>query len=486
MLSNASTYSITLHQMGFKKGDTIFACMSKTPEFIYLMLASVRLGCKFQPVDFDGGMESFKRQYYMDNPKMVFFTDDKYEEFKDFVEECPTIDSAVLFGLTDSTQPSYWMQRGFNATYKTDVEAKMKKYKNEAPKKVMLQQEFVSQAHRYDGSYFDTLTFVLPFDTVDLNDVLFSIYAGEDIPNILYTGRDILNFNGVERSIIEEDKVLVYLPPHDIDMIKYGIFLPILSGAMIALEPFYKNDLFPESVLANEPSVVFGRLGFWKELGGYLDYYRYKDIGCPYLRIPFIIDGTPNKVEKTFLDRVARDYEFGLDWCNRPNKYGDYFKTSNLKRDYSYSEVCEPEQYGEYISQIEDILLEDSHEIMDAVPISLKKDDKNYILFAIEFLPTLENEMDYDREFLFRGLKNIVLRCNGRIPEELKDVICFGVYPPYMSVRNKEGRIDIDVVKSQGLNDVYTYREIEDLVKDDAKTFMIGTQSNKTFIMKKL
>ena len=101
MFEKAFAYAKSLKEMGYNKGDEIPMCITNTPEFVYLFLATSFIGATANIVG-----EWFDKDYLKEilnntKSKNIFIDDISYSAIKDSINESE-IENIVCFSLTDS------------------------------------------------------------------------------------------------------------------------------------------------------------------------------------------------------------------------------------------------------------------------------------------------------------------------------------------------------------------------------------------------
>ena len=101
LFNNTEIFASYLCELGFTEGSRVLVSASKTPEFIYLLLASSKLGLIVNPIDRRLGEDNLKDIINKSDNKTIFMSDDKYEELGTLIESS-TLENVVLFSLSDS------------------------------------------------------------------------------------------------------------------------------------------------------------------------------------------------------------------------------------------------------------------------------------------------------------------------------------------------------------------------------------------------
>lgn len=448
LLARSESYVLALHKKGVKKGDYLVTRMSFSSDFIYLLLASIRLGCIFIPLSPEEKLDKFMMQSGPDKIKMLFCSIDTYD--KSLLKELSSIEieEVVLFSYDvqkDSSLENHFANSGRNIISGTS---------------------FAVSGLYYDPYYSDVLSCILPFENVSLNDVLMCIYDRECKLFVPYTGNDLMDMC-VINSECGLGKVLCYYSKSSILGIVDGIINPILNGATIICESMVNKNLLSYSLLLNKPNTIYCGIEHWYKICYELSTVKQvKKAICPQLKKVKITEGLLPR-EKSFFKKIARDHRFG---CAN-------YSGGNLKiRSFEVGTRQEPksisiEELGncEYpLSLLEKYILESSDEVLSASVFLGDELNKKVVLIDIELSFLGERSEDE------RILKDIVIKLNDTLPDELKDSIYFLVnqmaYGQIKAYRN----LDKENLKKESLDVLLSYREIEEWVKSDAKTFMLA------------
>ncbi|MCI8444874.1 MAG: acyl--CoA ligase, partial [Bacilli bacterium] len=95
MLKEANRYAKSLRKLGIKQGDEVSACLSNTPELIYLLLAISMLGAKINLFGSQFDQDYIKKIIDDCSSKVFFATDCQYEDIKNITLES-SIEKIVL------------------------------------------------------------------------------------------------------------------------------------------------------------------------------------------------------------------------------------------------------------------------------------------------------------------------------------------------------------------------------------------------------
>ena len=312
MFAKTYMYAKSLKQMGYKKGDEIPMCITNTPEFIYLFLASSLIGARSNIVG-----PWFAKEYLIETlnktkSKIIFIDDISYDALKDAIEESK-IDDIVCFSITDS------LKNGINPYQ--DIDNLFHEFKNNVGKiastyegKVLDVNDFLSIGKDYKGEVTSA---------VDLDDICSITYtSGTTKPGhpkgVLQSNRSYITLSRFKESDVsgmptmKNLTILAHIPTSTHMELSCAISDTLYCGCELALEPFYSKDMFPYSLLINKPNFVPASAGFWGTLCKKLAYDPdFMDINMPYLMIPTVTGEGLSVGEEKFFNQTSRKHKFG-------------------------------------------------------------------------------------------------------------------------------------------------------------------------------
>lgn len=343
MFTKVDEYAMGLASRGFKKGDEVLACVSNTPEFIYLLLAASKMGCIFNSIG-----EWFDKDYLEEiieknKTGIIFVSDDNYPELKDVIDKSATVKEVLLFSLADSLP----LMDGKSVDLFEMIDKKFKVFKNRfldfargSSKKMLWQEKFIQEGREYamrelgiiekdDPEAFRKATYA----KVDLDDPFTVTYtSGTTDPGrpkaTLHAVRSLSLLARFKKSDVsgmpemEDVRVLAHIPSYVFAEISTSIIDPLYLGCTVIPEPIYDKEYFPYGIILNRPNMSAGSVGFWRNLGMKLLYNdTFKNVKCGYLYIPIVTGEAMGKGEEKFFNYVARKKKFGVDKLRIPTVF---------------------------------------------------------------------------------------------------------------------------------------------------------------------
>lgn len=319
MFSQAYKYAKSLKQMGFKKESEIPICMTNTPEFIYLFLATNLIGAKANIVG-----DWFNKQYLIEilnktNSKIMFIDDIYYDDLKE-VLETSQIEQLVCFSLTDSLKKD---KEGLTINPYAKLEDlfhqitnHLHEIKNVYKGKILDITEFQRIGQDYKGNIIEK---------TELDDVCSITYtSGTTNPGypkgVMQSNRSYITLSRFKESDVsgmptmKNMTILAHIPTYTHMELSCAISDTFYCGCTLALEPFYDKDFFPYSLLINKPNFVPSSVGFWIHLCKLLNFDEsWKKVNMPFLMIPTVTGEACSTGEEKFLNYTARKHKFGTE-----------------------------------------------------------------------------------------------------------------------------------------------------------------------------
>ncbi|MEG0618116.1 MAG: class I adenylate-forming enzyme family protein [Bacilli bacterium] len=318
MYSKVYMYARSLKEMGFKKGDEVLACMSNTPEFIYLFLATSFIGATIHPVG-----DWFDKNYLIsiiNNSKSytMFVTDDLYNEVEETIKES-NIKNIVMSSLTDSFITD---KNGNKVNPFEPIDSKFHKIEDKVGNyikennKIITQEDFLNEGKKYNGQVIEHCT---------LDDICSITYtSGTTSPGcpkaIRQSNRSYITLSRFKDSDIsgmpamKDIKVQAHIPTYTHMELSCGISDSLHCNSTIMPEPFYNKEFFPYSLLINKPNFVCSSAGFWVHLCKLLNYDKeWNKIKMPYLMLPIVTGEACSPGEEKFFNATSRKHSFGTE-----------------------------------------------------------------------------------------------------------------------------------------------------------------------------
>ncbi len=322
-------YAMSLRALGYRKGEEVLACVSDTPEYIYLLLAASKLGLVFHIVgewfDKDTLIDIFKESH----AKRFFITDDNYIGLVSAINESETIEEVVMFSLADSLP----MEKGKRVDPYELADSRFKTFKNRfieygkmCKKPVIWQEKFLNIGEEYARMNYGAIQSVNPerYRKIARNDDLepddlFAITYEEDNSGRPYKRvhslMDLALAMATDKSAdaIRNLRILIHYPAYTYKNVCTCIIEGLLLKRTLVLETIYDMSYFSYSVLLNRPNIVGAPASFWKKLCmSVLFDMRFRGIDLSFLYMP-IVDGRYSKGEEKLFNSVSKMKRFGCE-----------------------------------------------------------------------------------------------------------------------------------------------------------------------------
>lgn len=315
MYAKAFEYAKSLKAMGVKKGDQVPVCISNVPEYLYLLLACSFVGATIHLVG-----SWFDKDYLKDilnktDSKIMFLTEDKFEEISDIIEDSK-IEKPILLSLGDSLMKDR-NGKPFNPYQvldgKTHVfESRFSEIKEKSSKPVINQNEFLELGKDYKGEVLEN---------VGLDDIsTISYTSGTTVKGcpkgVKHSNRvyiTVSRFKNPDVSGMPEMKDLItqYEVPVYSHTNLSNVTDTLYCSCTYAAEPFAENDFFLKSLLINKTNYCQSPLGRWMHLGKELCKEENKDVKLTQLIMADVVGESCSPGEEKFLNRVSREHKFG-------------------------------------------------------------------------------------------------------------------------------------------------------------------------------
>lgn len=316
LFTKAFEYCKALKAAGVKKGDQIPVCISNIPEYIYLLLA-----CNFVGATIHLFGSWFDKEYLSSilndtRSNIIFISEDNYEKISDVVEKC-NIQTPVLISL-DSSLKKDKNGKSYNPYQDIDGEnhifaSRANEFKKRSSKNIITQDEFLESGKDYKGDVLESST---------LQDIATISYTsgttkkgypkGVKHSNRVYIS--VARFKSPDVSGLPAMKNLTTqfeIPTYSHTNIS-NVTDTLYCNCAYACEPFNENEFFMKSLLINKPNYCQSPLGRWIYLGKELSKKENKHIKFPELMMPDVVGEGCGIGEEKFLNRVAREHQFGI------------------------------------------------------------------------------------------------------------------------------------------------------------------------------
>ncbi len=318
MFEKAFAYAKSLKEMGYNKGDEIPMCITNTPEFVYLFLATSFIGATANIVG-----EWFDKDYLKEilnntKSKNIFIDDISYSAIKDSINESE-IENIVCFSLTDSLKDKNGKKVNPHSIIDdmfVPIENHTEEIKKDYNGNVIDVKSFEEIGKNYTGKVVEN---------VDLNDLCSITYtSGTTSPGhpkgVKQSNRSYITLSRFKESDVsgmptmKNMKILGHIPTYTHMELSCALSDTLYCNCTLALEPFYNKDFFPYSLIINKPNFVPASAGFWGNLCKLLEFDdTWKDVNLPFLMIPTVTGEACSIGEEKFFNATSRKHKFGTE-----------------------------------------------------------------------------------------------------------------------------------------------------------------------------
>lgn len=318
MFEKAFAYAKSLKEMGYNKGDEIPMCITNTPEFVYLFLATSFIGATANIVG-----EWFDKDYLKEilnntKSKNIFIDDISYSAIKDSINESE-IENIVCFSLTDSLKDKNGKKVNPHSIIDdmfVPIENHTEEIKKDYNGNVIDVKSFEEIGKNYTGKVVEN---------VDLNDLCSITYtSGTTSPGhpkgVKQSNRSYITLSRFKESDVsgmptmKNMKILGHIPTYTHMELSCALSDTLYCNCTLALEPFYNKDFFPYSLIINKPNFVPASAGFWGNLCKLLEFDdAWKDVNLPFLMIPTVTGEACSIGEEKFFNATSRKHKFGTE-----------------------------------------------------------------------------------------------------------------------------------------------------------------------------
>lgn len=318
MFEKAFAYAKSLKEMGYNKGDEIPMCITNTPEFVYLFLATSFIGATANIVG-----EWFDKDYLKEilnntKSKNIFIDDISYSAIKDSINESE-IENIVCFSLTDSLKDKNGKKVNPHSIIDdmfVPIENHTEEIKKDYNGNVIDVKSFEEIGKNYTGKVVEN---------VYLNDLCSITYtSGTTSPGhpkgVKQSNRSYITLSRFKESDVsgmptmKNMKILGHIPTYTHMELSCALSDTLYCNCTLALEPFYNKDFFPYSLIINKPNFVPASAGFWGNLCKLLEFDdTWKDVNLPFLMIPTVTGEACSIGEEKFFNATSRKHKFGTE-----------------------------------------------------------------------------------------------------------------------------------------------------------------------------
>lgn len=312
MFKKAYLYAKSLKSLGFTKESEIPICITNTPEFIYLFLASLFIGAKAHIVG-----DWFNKDYLTNilnktKSKVMFVDDLSFNKIKESIEKS-NIENIVCLSLTNSLKHKQNPYNKIDDKFQK-IEDNYNSIKKSFNGYVEDEKEFLNHGNSYQGKVLEK---------VDLNDVCTITYtSGTTKPGepkgVIQSHRSYITLSRFKESDVsgmptmKNMSVLAHIPTYTHMELSCAISDTLFCGCTLALEPFYNQKFFPYSLVINKPNFVPASVGFWSYLCKLLNFDKsWQKVNMPYLMLPTVTGEACSSGEEKFFNYTSRKHKFG-------------------------------------------------------------------------------------------------------------------------------------------------------------------------------
>lgn len=315
LFNHVFSYAKSLKALGYKKGDEVPVCVTNTPEFIYLYLATNLIGGIvnafgewFDPEYLKMIIEKSKSDY-------VFISDDVYNDLKDKLNGA-NFNNLVIVPLANSLpkvngeaiDPYEAFDKGF-----VSFEDKTDYIKENTNKNVININDFENIGRDYDGKVVED---------VELNDPMAITYtSGTTNPGVpkgvLHANRSYVTISRFHDKDIsglasmDGVSVLHHIPTYT-HMELCSIGDSLFHGCLMNLEPVYNREFFKYSMAIHRPNYAPGSVGFYLDFCNNLNNNpQFKNLNFTNLIAPTITGEGMSSGEEKYFNYTARKHKFG-------------------------------------------------------------------------------------------------------------------------------------------------------------------------------
>lgn len=315
LFNHVFSYAKSLKALGYEKGDEVPVCVTNTPEFIYLYLATNLIGGIvnafgewFDPEYLKMIIEKSKSDY-------VFISDDVYNDLKDKLNGA-NFNNLVIVPLANSLpkvngeviDPYEAFDKGF-----VSFEDKTDYIKENTNKNVITINDFENIGRDYDGKVVED---------VELNDPMAITYtSGTTNPGVpkgvLHANRSYVTISRFHDKDIsglasmDGVSVLHHIPTYT-HMELCSIGDSLFHGCLMNLEPVYNRCFFKYSMAIHRPNYAPGSVGFYLDFCNNLNNNpQFKNLDFTNLIAPTITGEGMSSGEEKYFNYTARKHKFG-------------------------------------------------------------------------------------------------------------------------------------------------------------------------------
>lgn len=262
MFENMKKYAKSLKSYGLQEDSEIPACLSNSPELIYILGASSMIGAK---VNIFGA--KYPKDYITEiingcNTDIIFVEDNAYDKIRDAIKKSKNktiVMNSLRDSLKDDVNP-YEELDSINGLFNNKVEL----YKN-LDSNILNTREFIERGKNYSGNLIaktdlDT-DFAITYTSGSTNEK-----RPKAIVHATRSFNTIGRFHDKELNggfSLKNYTILAHIPPYSNTNLVSAISDSLMQGATVALEPFYDKDFFIHTLNMYKPNYVAATKSYW-------------------------------------------------------------------------------------------------------------------------------------------------------------------------------------------------------------------------------
>ncbi len=317
MFHRAEQLASSLNKVGIGKGDEILACMSNTPEAVYLLEAAAMCGAVVHFIGAGFDQEFLKDIVNGEHRKVFIGTDDQYGEIESIIGSS-AIDNKVLVSLTDSLPDG----KDPYAYYDDDFykfENKVPKFKQKDPS-IMTMKDFLALGknhtpHFPDVSLDDEFTITYTSGSTKIGRPKAIRHCHRAYISIGRTHDPDISRMPAMRKM----RGLAHIPLHSNTDIASSISDPLMQTCAVACEPIYNERFLTRSILINETAFVPAtRSSLIRAAKDYHHDEKVDDKKMPFLVNVVSIGENTSKNEEIFINKWFKEIDAGCKALPKP------------------------------------------------------------------------------------------------------------------------------------------------------------------------
>lgn len=318
MKENSIDYIKSLKAMGISKGREIIACMANIPETIYLMLAANRIGAIINFICENFDPEYLKKIVMPQNEKVIFISDNYYEELKKHID-INKFENCVVISLADSLPGGHNLYKKYENEFYVfkNLAQEIKKDNTD----FLLLSEFLLLGKNYDGEKIN--------DEIGLDTEFTITYTSGSTKigwpkAIVHTNRSYISigrFHDSDLSLMpsmRNMRSLAHIPTHSNTDLVSCISDSLMQACTVVCEPIYDEHFFGRSLIINKPNIVLATRSFWLRAMKNFETDKFLEGE----KLPFIVSAVAVgenicKNEETYINDAFKKLDAGRDMLPR-------------------------------------------------------------------------------------------------------------------------------------------------------------------------